>query len=93
MNTLHLRKLLLGLCLLFTACSPSKATQANYDKVSPLMTRDQVDALLGKPDGVNTVGGDDSSALVTETWHAESRTITVTFSNGQMIFKDMHNKI
>jgi hypothetical protein len=98
MNTPQLRKplpvhLLLALCLLFTACSPSKATQANYDKVLPLMTRDQVDALLGKPDSVSKTGGDDPGALLIETWHADSRTITVTFSGGQMIFKDLHDKI
>lgn len=72
--------------LLLTACS--KATPENYAKVEAGMTREEVYAVLGKPDEVSG-GGIGSLTTEAETWKGSSHTIHLRFVSGKLIARDI----
>ena len=67
MNTA--RWLLLSCVVALAACS-SKVTAENYDKIGPGMSRDEVHALLGKPDDASATDVGGVLSLSKETWTA-----------------------
>jgi hypothetical protein len=66
--------------LLLAACG-SKITPENFDRITTGMTRDQVHAILGKPDRVASedIGG--LMKLTKDSWTGRAGTLTVTYSN------------
>ncbi len=84
MNTA--RWLLLSCVVALAACS-SKVTAENYDKIGPGMSRDEVHALLGKPDDASATDVGGVLSLSKETWTAGKKTLTVTFGNDKVALK------
>jgi hypothetical protein len=76
----------IGLALMLAACG-SKLTQNNIDKVDSGMSRQQVHALLGKPDETVTddIGG--LMKLTRETWKGRPGTLVITYSNDEVALK------
>lgn len=89
-----------GVLVVLAACSKSKMTMANYEKVATGMSQQDVEAILGPGKeqastsvavpgasvaGV-TVPATDTSARVL-TWQDGSKIITVTFVNGKVMTK------
>lgn len=86
-----------GLAPLLLACAlmgcnsaiGSRITPENYEKLESGMSKDQVHAILGKPD---QAAGDDIGnvlSLLKETWRGRSQTITVTYTNDAMVLKSI----
>lgn len=75
----------LGL-LVLSACS--KVTSENYAKVEAGMNREQVYALLGKPDEVNgsAIGRLEMSA---ETWRGRDYHVAITFMGDKVTLKSI----
>lgn len=80
------RFLLLSTVVALVACS-SKVTAENYQKIEPGMSRDDVHALLGKPDDSSgtSIGG--VLSLDKETWEAGGKLLTVTYGNDKVALK------
>ena len=76
-----------AIVLLMSACS--KVTPDNYAKVSAGMTRDEVHAILGKPDDAGG-GGIGDLTLTTETWKGNKQTINVTFAGNKVALKSIN---
>ena len=70
--------------LLLAACS--RVTGENYGKIQDGMTREEVYAILGRPDKVGG-GGIGPLEMSAETWKGGGQTITVTFGNGKVVIK------
>lgn len=90
---MNIRKILLivvlGTTLFSSACS--KATADNYAKVETGMSRDEVHALLGKPD--ETSGSSFAGlAMSTETWNGGKEKISVTFTADKLALKSIEPK-
>ncbi len=66
----------------------SRATQDNYNKVESGMSQDEVYAILGKPDEVNS-GSIGSLTASSETWFGSDHTISVKFANGEVKMKSI----
>lgn len=81
-----LTALVLSATLLLAGCS--RATQDNFDQVETDMTREQVHALLGKPDEVNS-SSLGSFSLSSETWLGRRHRISVSYANGQVKMKSI----
>jgi hypothetical protein len=64
----------------------SRVTPDNYARVNAGMTRDEVYAILGKPDVVSG-GGIGSFTLSSETWRGGKQTIEVTFAGDKVAVK------
>lgn len=73
------------LCLL--ACSGTKITQENFDKIKTGMTLAEVKAILGEPSDSSSVGLAGFSGA-TAMWQGEGATINVQFMNGKVIAKE-----
>jgi len=84
MNTA--RHLLLCCVVALSACS-SKVTAENYDKIGPGMTRDEVHAVLGKPDDSSATDVGGVLSLSKEIWKAGDKTLTVTYGNDKVALK------
>ena len=82
------RPLLLALLLLLAACS--KVTPENYAKIEAGMTREEVYAVLGKPDEVSG-GGIGGLTSESETWKGSKHTIHVRFLSGKLIARDIES--
>jgi hypothetical protein len=82
-----LRAAFAGLLLaLVAACSP--VTAENYAKVKAGMTREEVYAILGKPDEV--AGGDIGPiSMSAETWKGRKQTVKVTFGGDKVALKSI----
>ncbi len=82
------RLLLISLFLLLAACS--KATPENYAKLQAGMTRDEVYAVIGKPDEVS---GSGIGGLTTEgeTWKGSTHTIHLRFVADKLIVRDIES--
>lgn len=80
--------LLLSLCVLLTACN--KISQANFDKIKPEMTMDEVVAILGQPTSTNsvTIAGVSGTAAV---WKYQQSEINIQFLNGHVFLKTFSN--
>lgn len=74
------------IALLLAACS--KATPENYAKIEAGMTREEVYAVLGKPDEVSG-GGIGSLTTEAETWKGSGHTIHLRFVSGKLIARDI----
>ncbi len=72
--------------LLFSACS--KATPENYAKIEAGMTREEVYAVLGKPDEVSG-SGIGSLTTESETWKGSGHTIRLRFVSDKLIARDI----
>jgi hypothetical protein len=94
--------LLAGLAILgtLTACSQSKLTTANYDRVTTGMSQQDVEAILGPGKeqasssvavpsqsvaGVTVPGANTSAKVLT--WQEGQKLISVTFVNGKVMSK------
>lgn len=80
------RFIVAGLLVLAAGCS--KATPENYDRLESGMSRDEVHAVLGKPDDVSG-GGVGRMTLMTERWNGREHTISVTFAGDQLTLKSI----
>jgi len=80
------RSLLLSCVIALAACS-SKVTAENYDKIGPGMSRDEVHALLGKPDDSSATDVGGVLSLSKETWTAGDKKLTVTYGNDRVALK------
>ncbi|WP_293367372.1 DUF3862 domain-containing protein [Nevskia sp.] len=80
------RLALLSVVVTIAACS-SKVTAENYDKIGPGMSREEVHALLGKPDDSSATDVGGVLSLSKETWTAGKKTLTVTFGNDKVALK------
>ncbi|MFC4253290.1 MAG: outer membrane protein assembly factor BamE domain-containing protein [Sinimarinibacterium flocculans] len=78
------RIVVVGLLVLAAACS--KVTPDNYERVESGMSRDEVHAILGKPDDVSG-GGVGRMTLMTERWNGREHVISVTFSSDKVMLK------
>lgn len=90
MNRLRLAAPAVALSLLLAACG-SRVNAENYAKLEAGMTRDQVHAILGKPDQVDAsdVGG--LLSLSKETWRGGKQVIVVTFGNDKLALKNLES--
>lgn len=80
------------LSLLLAACSPSKATVENYQKLDWTMTREQVYEVLGSPSDSKARDGDVSGNATIETWNGKDQDlITITFVDGKVALKSMRS--
>lgn len=70
--------------LWLAACA--RVTPENYNKLQAGMTREEVYAILGKPDDVGG-GGFGKLEMSTETWRGRSHTVSITFGNGKLVLK------
>lgn len=75
-----------GVVLLIAACSP--VTVENYAKLEAGMSREQVYAILGKPDEV-TGGGLGPLQFSAETWKGRRQVIQVSFGNDKLALKSI----
>jgi hypothetical protein len=75
-----------GVLVVLAACSKSKMTMANYEKVATGMSQQDVEAILGpgKEQGSTAVAG--TSAKVV-TWQDGRKLISVTFVDGKVMSK------
>jgi hypothetical protein len=80
------RCLLLSTVVALAACS-SKVNAENYDKIGPGMSRDEVHALLGKPDDTSGTDIGGVLSLDKETWKAGEKVLTVTYGNDKVALK------
>lgn len=72
--------------LLVAACT--QATAENYARVQAGMTRDEVYAILGKPDEVSG-SGLGPFTLSSETWKGRKQTIHITFGGEKVALKSI----
>lgn len=72
--------------LLVAACS--RVTAENYAAVKAGMSRDEVYAILGKPDEVSG-GGIGQFSFSSESWMGRKQTINVTFSGDTVALKSI----
>ena len=71
---------------LIAACSP--VTADNYARVKAGMSREEVYAILGKPDEVS--GGDIGPiSMSAETWKGRKQTVHVTFGGDKVALKSI----
>jgi hypothetical protein len=83
-----------------SACGSKKVTRANYDKIIPGMTLQEVEAILGKGSkeggdgsnvaaqfGVDVGGTAPAQSGETYVWESGSKSITITFVNGKTATK------
>jgi uncharacterized lipoprotein YehR (DUF1307 family) len=77
--------LILLLVVLIAGCG-SKINQANFDKITNDMTRQQVEEILGKPTETSTtdIGIASGGASI---WKDKSGTITIQFLNEKVMTK------
>lgn len=90
----------LTMLALLTACSQSKLTTANYDRVTTGMNEQDVEAILGKGKeqastsvavpgqtvaGITVPGANTSAKVLT--WQEGQKLISVTFLNGKVMSK------
>ena len=90
---------MLVLCLLLTGCKKSKVTKENFDKIKNDMTLEDVEAILGKGEqqgdaanvagqfGVDVTGGAAQSKDVIYLWDSGTKSVTITFRGGKVMFK------
>ncbi|MES0874485.1 outer membrane protein assembly factor BamE [Sinimarinibacterium sp. HSW-8] len=74
------------LALWLVACN--RVTPENYEKIESGMSRDEVHALLGKPDEVSG-GGVGRMTLMTERWNGREHVISVTFATDKVTLKSI----
>ena len=78
--------------LLLAACSPSKATVDNYQKLDWTMTREQVYSVLGEPSETKGRETDADATTTIETWNGKDQDlITITFVDGKVAMKSMRS--
>lgn len=78
---------LAGLLLMgLAACS--KVNPETYAKVEAGMSRDEVYALLGKPDEVSG-GGIGTLTMSGETWRGNAHTVKITFAGDKVALKSI----
>ncbi len=76
------------LCLLLALSACNKLTLANYNKITPGMTYEEVDQLIGSPTQCDDVMG-----LRNCTWGDNSRFANITFAGGKvMVFASSNLK-
>ena len=80
------RCLMLSAVVSLAACS-SKVTAENYEKIGPGMSREEVHALLGKPDDSSGTDIGGVLSLDKETWKAGDKVLTVTYGNDKVALK------
>lgn len=80
------RCLMLSAVVALAACS-SKVTAENYEKIGPGMSREEVHALLGKPDDSSGTDIGGVLSLDKETWKAGDKVLTVTYGNDKVALK------
>lgn len=71
-------------CLLMISCS--KLTQANYEKIKPNMSMQEVIAILGEPktsESISVAGISGTSAM----WKDQDKEITIQFLNDKVTVK------
>lgn len=68
------------------ACSDSRLTQANFDKIRTGMTQAEVVAILGEPTESSSVGLAVFSGAMS-TWKTANVTISIQFANGKVVAK------
>lgn len=78
--------LLLAAGLLLAACSA--VTRDNYEKIETGMSREEVYAILGKPDGVDA-GGIGSLELSREVWNGRETGIRIMFAGDKVTWKSI----
>lgn len=78
--------LLAALVLWLAACS--RVTPENYNKLQAGMTREEVYAILGKPDDVGG-GGIGRLEMSTENWRGRGHSISITFGNDKLVLKSI----
>lgn len=74
------------LCILMVSCS--KVTQANYEKIKPNMSMQEVIAILGEPsssESISVAGISGTSA----TWRNNNSEIVIQFLNNKVTVKTM----
>lgn len=75
-----------AMLVIIAACSP--VTADNYAKVKAGMTREEVYAILGKPDEV--AGGDIGPISMSgETWKGRKQTVKITFGGDKVVLKSI----
>jgi len=89
-----------GALVILAACSQSKLTMANYEKVATGMSQQDVEAILGagkeqasssvavpgvSVGGVSVPGTNTSAKVLT--WQEGQKIVTVTFVNGKVMSK------
>lgn len=77
----------LAAAFLIVACS--KVTKENYDKVKEGMTEQEVQALLGQPDGTSSVEFLGGLSGTKSTWVGKNTKIEVRFLGGKMALKSI----
>ena len=84
MQSIRCSLLALFMALLIVGCS--RATQDNYNKIETDMTREEVHAILGAPDEVNSssIG---SLSFSSETWQGRKHTISIQYANARVKLK------
>ncbi len=75
-----------ALLLLLSACS--KVTPENYAKLESGMTREEVYAVLGKPDEVSG-SGVGNLTMSSELWEGKEHRVTVTFAGDRIVLKNI----
>ncbi len=75
-----------ALLLLLSACS--KVTPENYARLESGMTREQVYAVLGKPDEVSG-SGVGKLTMSSELWEGKAHRVTVTFAGDRIVLKNI----
>jgi hypothetical protein len=82
--------LTLGLALVMLTGCPSKVTLDNYSKIQSGMSLAEVESILGKgtqeSGGGAAIGGASISGKIMK-WGGESKSITITFVNDQVVTK------
>jgi hypothetical protein len=90
-----------GVSLSLPGCGESKINKANFDRVTNGMSEQEVEAILGKGEeqpelnmpnmGINVPnlggGGGVGRGLKVKTWQDGSKTINITFKDGQVLGK------
>lgn len=77
------RIVLLGIFLLFLASCSSKINEANFEKIKPGMTQEEVHHILGPPTESSGISFGDLSGTASE-WKSRNGDITVQFLNGKV---------
>jgi hypothetical protein len=81
-----------ALCLVISmslaACSGSKISQENFEKIHPGMTMAQVTAILGEPTEASSLDVAVVSGTAS-TWKKGDLTISIQFVNGKVVAKQL----
>ncbi len=79
---------LFGVAVVVLLAACSKVTPENYARIEAGMTREEVYAVLGKPDEVSG-GGIGGLTTESEVWKGSGHTIQLRFVSGKLIARDI----